>query len=392
MSENQKEIEWPGDSRPRFPQSVRWRISRGFTLLELLAVIAITCMLIALLLPAVQQVRESARRTQCLNNLMQIGIALQNYNSQHSCLPSGCVNPTGPVLSSDPAGVPAETETDEDQYLIGWIPQILPLAGEEGIWRNIDFNAPYRSFLSAEEQATFDQDMAQWEDFSKQTQEDSPTELSVSGENQDSGPPNGDMFGNMARMGGLPAYDPRQGPPQTPPLTAVRLPEISWLRCPSDPAAGRGSNYSGCQNSFEKPIDVDSDGLLYLNSSESLDSIPDGSTATLLVGEQRNSAWDQMWIFGNRSTLRNGGPLVSATATPGSDGLAGDYSTATEEERKQQSLERRMTVGTFGSHHGFQVGFLFADGSVRLLNRQISPEVMAALINRKDSLNTPAEF
>ena len=64
---------------------------RGFTLLEMLVVIAIVAMLVALLLPAVQQAREMANRVRCQNNLVQLGVALQHYNQTFSS--SSSVNP-----------------------------------------------------------------------------------------------------------------------------------------------------------------------------------------------------------------------------------------------------------------------------------------------------------
>lgn len=103
--------------------------SAGFTLIELLVVIAIIAVLITLLLPAVQQARESARRTQCHNNLSQLVMALQNYEMAFEVLPPGSVNPTGPILNeSAPTG-----------YHVSWIVQILPQLELSTAFKHFDF-------------------------------------------------------------------------------------------------------------------------------------------------------------------------------------------------------------------------------------------------------------
>ena len=95
---------------------------RGFTLIELLVVIAIIAILIALLLPAVQQAREAARRSQCKNNMKQLGLALHNYHETFSVFPFSAANP--------------------GRQNVTGLAMLLPYFDQAPLYNTLNFNAP----------------------------------------------------------------------------------------------------------------------------------------------------------------------------------------------------------------------------------------------------------
>lgn len=110
--------------------SKRVRCSAGFTLIELLVVIGIIAILVALLLPAVQQAREAARRSQCKNNLKQLGLALQNYEALHRTFPPGYL--ARDVAPTDPAS--AETGSG-----FAWGTLLMPFLDQSALLRMLDY-------------------------------------------------------------------------------------------------------------------------------------------------------------------------------------------------------------------------------------------------------------
>jgi prepilin-type N-terminal cleavage/methylation domain-containing protein len=274
----------------------------GFTLIELLVVIAIIAILIALLLPAVSQAREAARRTQCRNHLMQLIVAVHNYEMAFEMLPPGSVNDTGPIRNVAKG------------YHFGWIPQILPHIEEGNVYRNLDFS------------------------------------VSVYHANND----------------------------------AACNHVIRTLRCGSDPASGNTSSYAGCHHDVEAPIDMDNNGVLFLNSSIRYEEIPDGSTYTIFIGEKVSEPGDLGWPSGTRATLRNTGTAINSLL-PGAGFIVPDEPGDGEQD-VPESLEdpALLLVGGFSSHHEGGAHFALGDGSVRFLSENIAPGVYQALGHRAD--------
>jgi prepilin-type N-terminal cleavage/methylation domain-containing protein len=305
---------------------------RGFTLIELLVVIAIIAILIALLLPAVQQAREAARRTQCRNNLMNLGLALHNYFMAHEVLPPGSMNPTGPISSApvvtaaqpmgagDDAAVVADPQPGDPpatdlsgRYEMSWVTQILPYIEQQNAYRKIDFAQS--------------------------------------------------------------AYAPANA--------QVRGFTINLLLCPSDPGHHRNSavattNYRGCHHDQEAAIDVDQNGLFFLNSAVSYEAIEDGSSNTIMLGEaiaRVNSGLG--WMSGTRATLRNTG--TTPNGKRGQPGVPSWQQPMTPEDDADPAA-----VGGFSSHHVGGGHFLIGDGAVRFISDNITAQVFQYAGNRRD--------
>jgi len=115
---------------PRFFLS---RLKRAFTLIELLVVIAIIAILIGLLLPAVQKVREAAARMQCSNNLKQIGVGLHNYHSSFDAFP-----PMSRLDSSKRGGIPSQDQAEKGNL---WV-HLLPYIEQDNVYKLSELHNP----------------------------------------------------------------------------------------------------------------------------------------------------------------------------------------------------------------------------------------------------------
>ncbi len=165
---------------------------------------------------------------------------------------------------------------------------------------------------------------------------------------------------------------------------AVRSVVIGPLLCPSSPTPSvresgghrvAVSNYAGCSNAVEAPIDDDNNGVLFLNSRIRFSDIADGSSNTLVIAERRGSEGDLGWTSGTRSTLRTTSPILRRTD---------------ETWINDATPEDPLFVGGFGSHHvgGLNVGL--GDGAVRFLSENVDAEVLRQLGDRADG-ELPAE-
>jgi len=342
----------------------------GFTLIELLVVIAIIAVLIALLLPAVQQAREAARRTQCKNNLKQLGLALHNYHDVANSFPPGWINRY--------AQSPAATQFPGNGW--GWNTFLLPYMDQAPIYNTMNFSLGF------------------------------PGALTSAG-----------AEGAQATA--------TYGPEQTV-LQALRCPsdrgyKIVYNR-PQKTSFGARSNYVGVNGTvFVDPTTPvvtigDQNGIFGANSKRGVRDMTDGTTNTIVVGERSWKEWkgtqmgaSAIWA-GARSApgagmdtaygvgltvghtqVRINVPLNTTTTFTSTQGVSVTASVQSDSNVQNTNIGStgwgQPDFFGFRSEHTGGAHFLLGDGSVRFISENVNNLTYANLATLNDG-NTLGEF
>jgi prepilin-type N-terminal cleavage/methylation domain-containing protein/prepilin-type processing-associated H-X9-DG protein len=324
--------------------TLQTRRLRAFTLIELLVVIAIIAILIALLLPAVQKVRGASLRTQCQNNLHQIGLALHSYHDAFGTFPSGHVEQC-------PAGTRAGTE-NVCKYYTGWAISILPFIEQGNLYQT------YRDFPVANPYAgdrtnvTFSQQYVSVYTCPADTRARmllAPETMAPDG----SGQPNPNL---LFMASSYKAMSGQQDPASTDTFAGYWDEVQTALRVfPIGKGPFHGDGYSGL-------------------SPERMVNITDGTSNTLFVGERhtlthltRGPFWADSF-----NLYSMGGAFTGAGA---SFALYPDY----DDCSKNVSNANYCKYGWGSLHPGNYINFLMGDGSVRGITPAIDMTIFAAI-------------
>ena len=341
---------------------------RGFTLIELLVVIAIIGVLVALLLPAVQSARELARRTQCANNLKQVGLAIQLYHDTHHSFPSGYTSMTW--------GVP-NAEVGEAIYSggpgWGWGFRVLANLEMASYYNEINFNYPLNS-------------------WSQTTCTGKVISVFLCPSSVGSGFAEG-IVAEAKFHGYCPRMHTQQGASQY--VGNLGQHDLDFYRQARDDGL------------LTFPAD---NGVLYRDSAVAITDVTDGTSTTLLVGERSRDvadatwsgvpfswfgdAWIETWLASKRImslnkhtwidrslckpasflVLAQTGPFPGCVADPAlvSRTIPPDPRIATP------NIKNADPTG-YSSLHPGGCNFLFCDGSVRFIKDRITPQVFADL-------------
>ncbi len=297
------------------------RAPRAFTLIELLVVIAIIGVLVALLLPAVQAAREAARRSQCSNNLKQVGLGMHNYHSTHDTFPPGYITATQSSQAESPETGP------------GWAWGTLLLA-------NLEQSAAYNA-------ANFSLPI---------TDPGSSTVRSI-------------------RLATFLC-------PSSPDLGPITLKDGGGKVLLTDLAPG---NYVASAGQFEViEYPATNNGAFYRNSRVGVRDIQDGTSSTLMVGERSRNVANATWVgaLPLAQSCTNSSWKVQNCEPNANVMVLGHTGPSPNQLWIDVPNYKAAGADDFWSLHSGGCDFLFCDGSVRFLKETINPRIFSALSTR----------
>ncbi len=321
---------------------------RAFTLIELLVVIAIIAVLIALLLPAVQQAREAARRTQCRNNLKQMGLALHNYHDVHNGFPPGIVSRLANAAWVMPAGA---CNAAPDDLGAGWsfFARMLPYLEQGNFHSTIDFDLPLTDPVNAGGRRKV---------------------VSSFRCPSDAGPPS------------IQIYD--CGSPPSVSNTPTVLTDgggTSYVGNLGGGMTGGDPNY-GCYE--YQPFN----GIFHRNVSIRAADVTDGLSNTLGIGERHGSFVQSAWagIVAGQEVIYNSAarPLPYNPALPPCQNWRPTITAVVVHNRQYTLNAPNGSPASYYSPHVGGGNFLLMDGSTRTISASIDLSIMRGLSTRNN--------
>ena len=335
---------------------------RGFTLIELLVVIAIIAVLIALLLPAVQAAQEAARRSQCVNNLKQIGVALHSYIASTNVFPPGYISS---ILTTVPDACNQDSENTPGQSVDrgsgwAWGSMILPQMEQNALFNSINFS------LSVAYRANDTCSLTALNVYLCPS-DPGPSTIPVFADPPDPAQPGTYNSANIVDTVSRGNYVGMYG-----------LGEV----CAQSNSTDAANNGTGTVND---PLGTHA-GMFYRNSAVSLAAVTDGTSQTVAVGERSHNLSYVTWTarsidgwLGITSPIEGGtdqfkpSPEECWTQILGPVGLEDGPRTINNPEAH---------VEDYWSRHPGGANFLFADGSVHFLKSSINPIPWRGLATR----------